>query len=327
MADCNAEITKAIFRRLVGDKEAFAAFELNAVVDVAKANHVLLELTASFAKSEEHVPAVLLAAAEAERVRVGRLQDVRECLVRNSEKEGVRLCFLKTKPGTLDHGGDIDLLVFTRDVAVDESLLAGMEVTRRKMGLRSSFGRRAEYETVDGVQVEILHAAVGRFSQLSALVPVLERASQQEPETVPSEYQLICCVALRLYDQATVRLIDMVFSIRAIEHCNPLRLMELATDLGLAPGLRFFFALIRDFWVASGATGPVPACVSAAARGGVVPFNYVPGLSFSREGTRSLLGLQIKRAYHQVSADRWTSAILTTVHALSVSFTARGRRF
>ena len=198
-------------------------FDWDLLLDLTRANGVLVRTAERLATLGVQIPERFAAAVASERERVRSTLALVRQLSRACEAHGIEYVFPKLFQDYPDMGDDVDLLLLERSARVDDRIVAGLRASLAARDIGGWIAGTTTY-TIDGCPspLDVQHGRLGVVGEQTVFPTVLIGHRRHivvdgsEFATPPPEDQLVLQGLQRVWGRLRIALCDVVFTMSAI---------------------------------------------------------------------------------------------------------------
>jgi hypothetical protein len=221
---------------------------------LAERNTVLVRLAARLDQAGLQPPAFFTTAVERERERAQKACTVMRLVGERCARAGVEHLFPTAWQHFPDVGGDLDLLVSSREPGVDAIILEGTGAVLRARDLRDRLAGTALYWLREsGLALDVHHGRLGLVgehdSYPAGLVQRRRRVQAGEEFFAPApEDQVILQGMTRVAGRRSFRLADVIATVTIVrgQRLDWSYVVNVSRDLGLLPGLGCYLGYVNQ---------------------------------------------------------------------------------
>ncbi len=227
------------------------------LLGLAQQNSVLVRLAEQLERLGLRPPAFFAAAAERERERAHTACSVMRGIAERCARHGVDFLFPTAWQHFPDVGGDLDLMVLSRETQVDALILAGLAASLRARDLRDRIAGTALYWLHEsGLVLDVHHGRLGLVGEHASYPTALIRRRRRrivagEECFVPApEDQLILQGMSRVAGRRSFRIADVVTTVTTVrtQQLDWTYLVGVARRLGVYAGLCCYLRYVAQIY-------------------------------------------------------------------------------
>ncbi len=228
----------------------------------------LLRTTSRLAALGARLPTSVLAAVERERCRARAGLDLIGHTTRICATHGIACLFPKAYQHYPDMGDDVDVLLLTRSRDADRLILSGLPAVPHRGDLGTRLAGSAAYALGAGVPpLDIQHGRVGTSGEDTSFPALLWAGRQRVTadgvvfDTAAPEHLLVLHGLQRVYGRSGIDLADAAAVIALVrrDSLDWPRVLSLADELGVSPGLSGLLAYVEQIHQEAFARPALPA--------------------------------------------------------------------